>query len=148
MILHLGISISYTVDRLDGGATFPNIIKNLSGNAGDSFSPAIAVSGNNVDVVWDDSYTWEFRYLIQKIARWRSTFPNVIKNLSSDAGISLGQAIAVSGNNVYVVWSGPTSGSADILYRTSTDNGSTFPNVITNLSANIGLSASPKIAVS
>ena len=29
---------------------------------------------------------------------------NVIKNLSSNAGISLNRSIAVSGNNVHVVW--------------------------------------------
>ena len=36
----------------DSGGTFPNVIKNLSSNTEVSEVPAIAVSGNNVHVVW------------------------------------------------------------------------------------------------
>jgi hypothetical protein len=35
---------------LDSGATFPNIIKNLSGNSGLSAFPTLAVSGNLPDI--------------------------------------------------------------------------------------------------
>ena len=49
-------------------------------------------------------------------------------------------AIAVSGNNVHVVWDDNTPGNSDILYRRSIDGGSTFPNVIKNLSNNAGIS--------
>ena len=38
----------------DGGASFTEPTKNLSGNAGSSFRSDIAVSGSNVHVVWDD----------------------------------------------------------------------------------------------
>ena len=37
----------------DGGATFSEVI-NLSDNEGESTAPAIAVSGSNVYVVWED----------------------------------------------------------------------------------------------
>ena len=133
---------------LDGGATFPNIIKNLSGNIGSSFNPAIAASGNNVHVVWNDDTPGNFDILYRRSLDNGGTFPNVIKNLSSNAASSEVPDIAVSGNNVYVVWAGITAGSFDILYRTSADNGATFPNVITNLSGNAGLSLNPVIAVS
>ena len=35
-------------------------------------------------------------------------------------------SIGVSGNNVYVVWRDNTPGNFDILYRRSTDGGSSF----------------------
>ena len=45
------------------------------------------------------------------------TFPNIIKNLSNNAGNSFFPAIAVSGNNVHVVWEDNTPGNTDILYK-------------------------------
>ena len=69
-----------------------------------------------------------------------STFPNLIKNLSDNAGTSLGPAIAVSGNNVHVAWDDDTPGNPDILYRRSTDGGASFTDPIKNLSSNTGSS--------
>ena len=89
---------------LDGGVTFPNVIKNLSGNAGLSDAPAIAVSGNNVHVVWQDDTPGNIEILYRKSLDGGATFPNIIKNLSGNAGYSFSPAIAASGNNVHVVW--------------------------------------------
>ena len=62
---------------------------------------------------------------------------------------SVDSAIALSGNNVYTVWQQSTASSnADIMYRTSADNGATFPAVVTNVSANTGFSTTPAIAIS
>ena len=63
-----------------------------------------------------------------------TTFPNVIKNLSDNFGISSFPAIAMSGSNVYVVWEDLASlATKEVLYRTSADNGATFPAIISNL---------------
>ena len=79
-----------------------------------------------------------------------STFPNVIKNLSSNALDSEHPAISLSSNNIYVVWDDelipPVDG--EILYRTSSDEGATFPSLLTNLSVNSGDSDLPAIAAS
>jgi hypothetical protein len=40
----------------DSGATFTSA-RNLSNNTGDSANPNIAVSGNNVYIVWEDDTT-------------------------------------------------------------------------------------------
>ena len=134
---------------IDGGSTFPNIIKNLSSNAGFSFNPAIAVSGNNVHVVWQDvTGETEFDILYRRSLDGGNTFPNIIKNLSGTDGASGDPAIAVSGDNVHVVWDDNTPGNSDILYRRSIDGGSTFPNIIKNLSSNAGSSADPAVALS
>jgi hypothetical protein len=78
-----------------------------------------------------------------------NTFPDVIKNLSSNLSSSIEPSIAVSGNNVYVVWEdSPITTTAEILYRTSANNGNTFSAVSTNLSTTAGFSTQPAIAVS
>jgi hypothetical protein len=131
---------------LDGGSTFPNIIKNLSSNTGNSVDPAIAVSSHDVHVVWEDTSPGNPDTLYRRSINGGATFPNVIKNLSGDAVDSHDPAIAVSDNNVYTVWAGFTSGSFDIFYRTSPNSGVSFPNIVSNLSATTGDSVRPAIA--
>ena len=133
---------------LDGGNTFPNVIKNLSGNVGDSQRPSVAVSGSIVHIAWDDDTPGITDIFYKRSTDGGATFVEPTKNLSSNAGDSARAIIALSGNNVYVVWDDFTSGNFDILYRTSSDNGSTFPSMLTNLSANAGSSFSPAIAAS
>jgi hypothetical protein len=70
---------------------------------------------------------------------------NLSNNNGDSGGIS--QGIAASGNNVYVVWQDNTPGSYDILYRRSTDGGSSFSSTV-NLSNNVGDSDLPAIAAS
>ena len=51
-----------------------------------------------------------------------------IINLSNDAGISSNPDIAVSGNNVHVVWHDNTPGNFDILYKRSMNGGAALQN--------------------
>ena len=76
------------------------------------------------------------------------SFTDSIKNLSSNTGSSFLPTIALSSNNVYVVWADDTLGNPEILYRTSSDNGATFSSLLTNLSVNVGGSTTPIIAAS
>jgi hypothetical protein len=135
----------------DGGVTFTDPIKNLSNNAGASMLPAIAVSGNNVHVVWQDDTTVNFDILYRRSLNGGTTFPNIITNLSDNGGGSVRPALAVAGTNVYVVWQDDTGlvAGPDILYRPSTDSGVTFDPTITNVSAtDPGTDSDPSIAVS
>ena len=119
---------------VDGGGSRLVVSFNLSNNAGSSLSPAIAVSGNHVYVVWDDNTeTGEAsEILYRRSVDGGATFGNTI-NLSNTAGFSGNSDIAVSGNNVYVVW----NDNAEILYRRSVDGGATFGSIF-NLSNNAG----------
>ena len=127
---------------------FTEPIKNLSSNTGISFQSKIATSGGNVHVVWQDETPGNGDILYRRSTDDGSTFPNIIKNLSSNAAQSINPAVAVSGNNVHVIWADRTPGNFDIFYRRSPDGGQTFPNVIKNLSSNANESTDPAIAVS
>jgi ethanolamine utilization microcompartment shell protein EutL len=135
----------------NGGANFGSTA-NLSNNTGLSQLPAIAASGNNVYVVWqDDSLVpGTFDILYKKSTNGGASFGGT-KNLSNTTGDSREPAIAASGNNVYVVWHDNITQAAgaqfDILYRKSTNGGANFGNTV-NLSNTALASTIPAIAAS
>ena len=133
---------------IDGGATFSDTPINLSNNSGRSVDPKIAISGNNVYVIWRDNVAPEsFDILFKRSTDNGATFSDTPINLSNNPGSSDSPQIAVSGNNVYVVWADGATGNGDIYFRRSTDDGATFfGDSGTNLSHNIGASSEPKIA--
>ena len=101
--------------------------------------------------MWPDSTPGNFDILYRRSTDGGSTFPNIIKNLSDNAGASRDPDITITGGNLYVVWANdvdPMPGMDEILYRTSSDNGATFSSLLTNLSVNAGDSRFPAIAAS
>src|SRR6476469_8061612 len=72
---------------------------------------------------------------------------NVPKNVSNSSGQSLFPKIALSGNNMYAVWSDTSTGNSEIFLARSTDGGLTF-STPTNLSSDSGQSRTPSIAAS
>src|SRR5438270_12301037 len=100
-----------------------------------SFVPQIAVSGSNVYVVWgmssgnnynNKSGTGNSNIFFRSSTDNGTTFGNAI-NLSHDNnGTSSSPKIAVSGSNVYVVWSDSITGNGYIYYKKSTDGGNNF----------------------
>ena len=119
----------------DGGATFGRTV-NLSNTAGFSGAPSIAVSGNNVYIVWYDETPGNSEIFYRRSTDDGATFGSTV-NLSNNVGESAPSAIAVSGNNVYVVWRDNTPGNFDMLYRRSTNGGASFGSTV-NLSNNGG----------
>jgi hypothetical protein len=93
----------------DGGATFGRTV-NLSGNAGDSRFPRVAVSGAHVYVTWSDN---------TRQLESRPGLADILVRVSRDAGATFGPTVRVSegdgghgnarvaaaGQNGYVVWS-------------------------------------------
>ena len=121
------------------GADYDPTTLNLSKNAGSSTDAKIAVSGNNVYVVWDDFTPGNSDIFYRRSFDGGATFDPII-NLSNNAGQSTRPAIAISGNNVYVVWDDNTSVNFDIIYKRSTDGGASFTEPSKNLSGNAGSS--------
>jgi hypothetical protein len=75
----------------------------------------------------------------------------IINNMSDNDGDSVYPLVASSGNNVYVTWQDNVFGhnkhlNYDILFKSSSDGGHTFGDVI-NLSNNSGFSEHPQISV-
>ena len=130
----------------DNGASFSSKV-NLSNNDGESARPQIAASGNNMYVVWQEFTTRNYDILLRVSNDNGANFENTI-NLSNNDGKladpkrSDPPRIAVSGNNVYVVW----VYNNNIFLRVSTDNGSSFRDAINlNNDAIIGDFARPRI---
>jgi len=127
-------------------------LQNLSLDSEYSTDPQVVVSGSNVYVVWTNVVSGVPDILF-KVSTDGGTFSSPV-SLSSDPGITPGLVacdefnfsfcrgvpdIAVSGNNVYVIWQDvdpnadngigdpdPLSGDDEIFYRVSTNGGVTF----------------------
>ena len=104
----------------DEGATYSDVV-NLSNNTGFSEHPQIAVSGNNMYVVWIDNTSGNREIYFVRSTDGGATYDNII-NLSRDTKDSHNQEIAAFGDKVYVVW----TDSSKILFKASTDRGATF----------------------
>jgi hypothetical protein len=109
----------------------------VSNNTGDSIYPAIASSGNNVYVVWQDDYFGQgvsydkknYDILFARSTDGGNRFEN-ITNLSNNIVLSGRPIITAFENKVYVVWMEDTPKDKQIWFRKSTNNGSTFDRAI------------------
>ncbi|MCV0392945.1 MAG: hypothetical protein K5790_06590 [Nitrosopumilus sp.] len=68
-------------------------------------------------------------------------------NVSSNSGDSQQPQMVTSGDDVYLIWRDNTSGSNNILFKKSTNNGTSFASAIT-LDSGVANSQNPQIAVS
>src|SRR5688572_18425878 len=110
---------------------------NISNNPGDSIYPAIAASGNNTYVVWQDDNFGEgvsydrknYDILFARSVDGGKSFQN-ITNLSNSTAISERPTIVAYDNNVYVIWVENGLNERNILFRKSTDGGNTFDQTI------------------
>ncbi|MGH9922514.1 MAG: sialidase family protein [Nitrososphaerales archaeon] len=124
---------------IDAGVSFPLTgASNLSNTPGYSINPEIAVSGSNLYVVWEDDSLGNFDIFFTRSADTGISFDSTI-NLSNTLGISAAPQIAVSGNNVYVVWSDDTPENSGIFFTKSNNGGASFDKPV-NLSASLGVS--------
>ena len=109
----------------DNGCTFGPTME-LGNQKGGSIDPKMAVSGNNVYVLWEHTPGNNGGIFFTRSTDNGGTFSS-IKNLGNNTGLNGFPQIAVSGNNVFVVWHDATHG---IFFTRSTDNGGTFGNPV------------------
>lgn len=142
ILLIIAISLFLSAEFVSG-ATW--VTKKLSNNKGDSENPVIAVDGSNLYVVWSDKTYWNSEVFFIRSANggktWKAPQRLTENNASSDS-----PAIAVSGSNVYVVWSDFTPGNVEIYLLRSTDGVTTWQTP-KRLTKNSGNSYDPKIAI-
>lgn len=129
---------------IDSGTSFPfGSPLNLSNDNQLSHSPKVAAAGSNVYIVWNDNPspgTSAIRFTTSKNAG--DTFAT-----TQTLGHGSSPAIAATHNNkiVHVAWSAERVD--DIMFRRSSNEGSTF-GVPINVSTNLGGSFTPAIATS
>ena len=123
----------------DGGNKFSGI-KNLSrNNTGDSITPRIASSGNNVYVVWTDYEPGKAQIYTRASADNAGKFGG-IKNVSWSSGSAYDPQIAVGGNgSLYILWEDTSfrDFTFDLILRASTDMANTFQDKV-NLGRYVG----------
>jgi hypothetical protein len=92
----------YFKRSVDRGATW-KADKRLTNNPGGSYTPAIAVDGSNIYVVWEDDTPGNEEIYFKKSDDGGATW-TANNRLTNDALGSMYPAIAADGSNVYVVW--------------------------------------------
>jgi hypothetical protein len=93
------------------------------------FLAPMAASGDYVYVTWWDNKTGNWEVFFARSADNGETFDNAI-NLSNAMGRSEDSNIAAFGDNVYITWWDNKTGTREVYFRASTDNGETFGNAI------------------
>jgi len=129
----------------DSGATW-KAAKRLTSNSGDSRYPAIAASGSNVYVAWEDDSPGDFEIHFRRSADNGATWLTA-KKLTNNLGSSTSPAIAASGSNVCVTWQDMNPGNEEVYFRRSADNGATWLTA-KRLTNNLAVSGNPDMAAS
>src|SRR5919107_548972 len=137
---------------IEAQASLPTESLNLSNSTTSSFSPQLAISqsrtqsGNDsVYVVWSDNATGNGDIYFKRSVDNGTSFGNT-ENLSNNTSYSDSFHTAISGSNVYVVWSDNATGNGDIYFKRSVDNGTSFGNT-ENLSNDNGTSYGAQIVI-
>jgi hypothetical protein len=120
----------------DSGANFgvPITIPESTAS-GDSQNAQVAISGSNIIIVWEDKAGNSGEFDIFAKVLTLNGVPVAFHNLSNNSSLSSQAKIAVTGNNVIVVWQDRGDVGIDLFVRTSTNNGVTFGGPI-NISTN------------
>jgi len=140
VIIFLGLCLAVLFLRGNAGWT----TKRLTYNPGWSEYPDIAVDSNDyLHVIWDDYSPGNFEIFYKKSTDGGATW--ITKRLTYNAGYSSRASIAIDSNNhLHVVWEDSTFFPNEILYKKSTDGGTTW--TTKRLTFNSGYSSNPNIA--
>ncbi|MDP1727986.1 MAG: T9SS type A sorting domain-containing protein [Bacteroidota bacterium] len=90
-----------------------------------SYYPFIGLSGSNLHVVWSDKRDGNdeiyYKHSTDGGLSWGAD-----TRLTNDPGRSIGNSMAVSGSNIYVVWDDNREGTYKSFFKRSTDGGNTW----------------------
>jgi hypothetical protein len=108
----------------DGGVTWGDKIQ-LTNSGGLKWSPAIAVSGNYVHLVWHDEAQGDWEIYYMRSPDYGATWEEPVR-LTNQFDISAWPSITVSGTVVHIVWHDWRDGNKEVYYKRSADNGTTW----------------------
>jgi hypothetical protein len=100
-------------------------VSNTPDAGAQSVAQDVAVSGDYVYVVWEESVGLSHDAMLKVSANGGKTF-GLATNLSNNLGFFARPRVAAAGSSVYVVWADNTGGTFQILFRGSTDHGANF----------------------
>jgi CARDB/BNR repeat-like domain len=122
-------------------------IKRLTWTSGGSYEPVIAISSNgHIHIVWSDDTPGNAEIYYKRSTDGGTTWSSA-RRLTWTSGQSYGPATAIDSNNtIHIVWRDDTPGNAEIYYKKSTDEGTTWSSV-QRLTWNSVYSITPALAI-
>jgi hypothetical protein len=108
----------------DGGISWESD-ERLTNDPAISGSPALAVSGYILHVVWRDERDGNREIYYKRSTDGGLTWSADIR-LTADPAVSSVPSIAVSGSHVHLIWRDDRDGNTEIYYKRSTDDGLTW----------------------
>ena len=130
----------------DGGTTWGADTR-LTNDAATSDTPRIAVSGNNLHIVWVDNRGGNLEIYYKRSADGGTTW-GADTRLTNDPAFSTEPIVAVSGNNIHVVWRDTRDSDTNEVYYKKSDDGGTTWGPDTSLTNSPTVASFPAIAVS
>ena len=140
-LINAGNSEVYFRASSNMGATFGPVL-NLSSAADFDDEPAISATGGSVYVVWHHVGVGDVgdgTYFRASQNRGSSFFP-VVEFLSGVSGLARYTTVVSKGHNVYLAWRDNSSGSFDVLFAASHNNGGSFTPTV-DLATNTGITS-------
>ena len=108
----------YYIRSMNNGVSWGNETR-LTSNDSSSTRPSIAVSDSNVHVVWKDTRDGNYEIYYICSTNNGTSWGNETRLTSNDSS-STNPSIAVSGENLHVVWTDMRDGNKEIYYKTYT----------------------------
>lgn len=108
----------------DQGSSFATPL-HITHNVGNSGIPKLSSNGTQVYLTWEDDSRGDYEIFLSKSSDSGNSFHAPI-DISTTKGQSGTPEIIISGNNIYAVWMDNVSGTYDIFFAKSTDDGLTF----------------------
>ncbi len=130
----------------DNGASFSNPVGLTNYKPGIKQEPKIAISGKNLYIIWSDYSLGAAELFFTKSADNGTSFSSPLA-LGTSFGAVGETRLSAYANNVYVMWIGSANNvnAGAVLFKASTNNGSTFGNTI-SLSNN-GIASKPEMSL-
>ncbi|NOS83825.1 MAG: T9SS type A sorting domain-containing protein [Ignavibacteria bacterium] len=108
----------------DAGLNWSNDME-LRNDTVNCFDPAIAVSGANVYVTWNNFRNDDFRVIFNRSTNGGMNW-GTETNITSDTVSSSGPSITASDSSVHLVWHNSLAGHSEVHYKLSTNIGSSW----------------------
>ena len=114
----------YYKHSLDNGTNWSENIR-LTNNSSSSEHPSVAVSGNEIHVVWEDNRDGNqeiyYKRSLDNGANWSDDV-----RLTNNSENSYSPSIGVANSKVYIVWIDSRTGNDEIFFKRSLDNGTNW----------------------